>query len=142
MANTCAQFDLGWSCRPPFSVGHFYLREWLMNKRICYNWYEGKKPENSRVVNRDTRWANPYTVEEYGREESLRLYRIWLKEKIKNNPGFLFPLIGKDLCCSCKLDEACHADILLDHVYYLKRRLTNTEPINSKKITHGIKRYR
>lgn len=85
-----------------------------MAKRIIFNRYEGKKlPDNTKLVSRPSRWGNPYKVSEYGRDEALRLYRIYLdKKKID-----LTPLIGKDLACTCKLSEPCHADILLEKLY-------------------------
>lgn len=59
-------------------------------------------------------WSNPYRAEEYGKEESLRLYRVWLDKTLKRKPNYLRPLIGQYLACSCKLDEPCHGDIIIE----------------------------
>jgi hypothetical protein len=65
-------------------------------------------PPNTLSVTRPGKWGNPYTVEEYGREQAIRLYREWLIGKD------LSELRGKDLACYCSLDQPCHADILLE----------------------------
>ena len=65
-------------------------------------------PANAVSVTRPGKWGNPYTVEEYGREQAIRLYREWLVGKD------LSELRGKDLACYCPLDQPCHADVLLE----------------------------
>ena len=75
----------------------------------------GKKLEpGAMLVTRPSRYGNPYPVDTYGREEALRLYRIYLEEKVKNGWPDLARLKGKNLACACELHEACHADILLE----------------------------
>ena len=59
-------------------------------------------------------WSNPYRAEEYGKEESLRLYRVWLDKMLKRKPNYLRPLIGDTLACSCKPGEPCHGDIIIE----------------------------
>ena len=59
-------------------------------------------------------WSNPYREEVYGKDESLKLYRAWLDEKLKEDPGYLDELIGKDLACKCRPDEPCHGDIIIE----------------------------
>ncbi len=72
-------------------------------------------PEGVVYVGRPTRWGNPYPVTSVTHlEDSLVLYRAWLKEKVERDPLFLEPLKGKDLACWCRLDSPCHADILLE----------------------------
>lgn len=88
-----------------------------MSKRISYNRYTGQKlPENARLVTRPSKYGNPYKVSTYGRLEALRLYREYLEKAIAEGRIDLKPLIGKDLACSCKLSEDCHADILLEYI--------------------------
>ena len=92
-----------------------------MHKRVHFNRYEGQRmPENSALVTRQTRYGNPFTVEEFGREEALRLFKIYLDWAIKWKLLDLDPLAGKDLACNCQLNEACHADILLAKINELK----------------------
>jgi DNA-binding transcriptional ArsR family regulator len=58
-------------------------------------------------------WANPFTVEEHGRERAVELYR----EYILNTPELiarLGELRGKVLACWCKPDEDCHGDVLIE----------------------------
>lgn len=88
-----------------------------MSKRIHFNRYKGDKlPPEAILVNRSSRWGNPYKVSEYGRAEALRLYRIYLEDKLREEPGYLLPLIGKDIACNCALSEDCHGDILLEKI--------------------------
>lgn len=65
-------------------------------------------------VGRPTRWGNPYSVEEYGREKAIELFQY----NIMANEGLLVDiqnnLKGKNLACFCSLDCACHADVLLE----------------------------
>jgi hypothetical protein len=70
-------------------------------------------PENAVYVGRPTRWGNPYRVSEMPLGKCLEMYELWLSAQLKSNPGFLDPLMDKDLACFCRLDSPCHADILL-----------------------------
>ncbi len=80
------------------------------------NRYE-KNPPNTKRVTRPSRWGNPFKLTDHTREESLRLYELWLIKQIDSDHEFLEPLRGKNLACTCKLDEKCHADILLKFLY-------------------------
>jgi len=79
-----------------------------------------RRDRNYRLVTRPTPWGNPYPVEPHGpytREESLGLYEQWLEAWLEKDPDFLEPLRGYNLGCTCPLDLACHADILLRRLY-------------------------
>lgn len=77
--------------------------------------YKGKNmPDNSRKVDRSTKYGNPFKVEIFGRDQALELYKIYLDFVIKHKLLDLTDLKGKNLCCSCNPDESCHADILID----------------------------
>ena len=78
-----------------------------------------KLPPNTKLVNRTSRWGNPYKVKEYGRDKAIYMYSIWLDKKLDENPDFLEPLRGFDLACDCALDKECHADILLTYLKYV-----------------------
>jgi hypothetical protein len=67
-----------------------------------------RMPPNSKSVARPHRWGNPYDWRLLGRDEAIRLYREWLIGKD------LTELRGKNLACYCKLDQPCHADVLLE----------------------------
>jgi Domain of unknown function (DUF4326) len=63
------------------------------------------------LVARPSRWGNPYSIEQYGREQAIEMYERWLlanDELLAQLPG----LRGRRLACYCKLDEPCHADVL------------------------------
>lgn len=78
------------------------------------------KPPGAVVVTRSSRWGNPYTVEEYGRDLAIALYvrdlanggvrwmRFTITTKyIREN------LADLDVACFCDLDVACHGEVLL-----------------------------
>ena len=94
--------------------------------RVHWNRNAGsKKPSNTQYVGRPTngrkckwgengKWGNPYWTKKYGgqytNEEAVALYEEYIKprhDEIKKE------LRGLNLMCKCKLDEPCHADVLL-----------------------------
>jgi len=43
------------------------------------------------------------------------LFRRYAEERLQREPEWLDPLRGRDLACWCRrLDELCHADVLLE----------------------------
>ena len=94
-------------------------------------------PEGAIYVGRPGRFGNPFTVtrtpgggwsvlSEYGRaassgeteqrarEHAVHLYEAYVRRR--TSPQFraeLAALAGHDLACWCRLDVACHADVLL-----------------------------
>ena len=106
-----------------------------MPKRVqIQSWRKrgGKKPDNVVIVARPSKWGNPWTVQAYmeagykpTREQAQRVcvdaFEAWMKgeQYWAHGTGTLPPpdpaeLRGKDLACYCKLDEPCHADVLLE----------------------------
>ena len=71
--------------------------------------------DNTQYVGRKTKWGNPFKItEEASREKSVRLFSEWLDNLDETKrEELLGPLRGKNLACWCKLDQPCHADILL-----------------------------
>ena len=72
-------------------------------------------PPNTVVVSRPSKWGNPHPVGFCGlcgvthtRTEAVDLFRC----DAVNLP--VEQLRGKNLGCWCKLDDACHADVLLE----------------------------
>lgn len=55
-----------------------------------------------------------FSSQEEALAECLRFYRLYAELQIDFYPGWLDPLRGKDLACFCPLDQACHADVLLE----------------------------
>lgn len=96
------------------------LREWMKDEE---NVYIGRAGivfiDNVRFPKESSIWANPYKVGDkkgqYEREESLKLYESYIREKIKGSESMkeeLLKLKGKNLGCWCK-PEGCHGDILM-----------------------------
>ena len=101
-----------------------------MNKRIRYtvkDRYSGKKlPEGAKRIDRGTKYGNPFPVKEFGREEALRLYDIYLDWNLKKKLIDLSPLVGKYLACNCEIGERCHGDRLLQEVERISVNKVNT----------------
>ena len=75
-----------------------------------------------RMIDRDTRFGNPFRLEEdggdYTREESVKAYRDWFIEKIESDDEFreaVEELRGETLGCWCK-PKACHGDVILTYL--------------------------
>ena len=74
-------------------------------------------PCNTVYVGRGSKWGNAFTVEHYGREKSVQMFRDYIGHH--NSPHGFEPheieeLRGKNLACWCREDQACHADVLLE----------------------------
>ena len=80
-----------------------------------------KMPENTVYVGRPTIYGNPFQTAEQFREwweTRGKGYTIYA-DQMDMLMGAMFqtephPLRGKNLACWCRLDEACHGDILLE----------------------------
>lgn len=70
------------------------------------------------MIDRSSRFGNPYPEDEYGREECIRKYRLWFASRIGEDEQFrqaVERLRGKTLGCWCKpLD--CHGDVILEYL--------------------------
>jgi hypothetical protein len=74
-----------------------------------------RMPPNTVKVDRSTIWGNPYQITaNLSREESLRLFRLHADEILEVRPDWLEPIRSKNLGCWCRIDQACHADVLLE----------------------------
>jgi hypothetical protein len=78
-------------------------------------------------IDRLTRWGNPFVsgrtvflaVGNDGtpitlymdRADSIRAYRLWLWQRLVDQPDFLAPLRGKRLACWCA-PLPCHGDVI------------------------------
>ena len=89
-----------------------------MSARVQLRRVKGwRLPDNTVVVARPTRWGNPFRVGVDGdRAECVKAYRDAL---VRGGLSFGVDdvrreLAGRDLACWCRLDEQCHADILLE----------------------------
>ena len=110
-----------------------------MAKRIQRKRSKGwRMPKNAVYVGRPTRYGNPFVVGRDGkREDCLKLYKLLaggyfclttkatLDEQKRANRAMRDAkkyLRGKDLACWCRLDQPCHADVLLEIANAAPRR--------------------
>jgi hypothetical protein len=71
-------------------------------------------PADTVYVGRGSRWGNPYRIGEHGtRQEVIAKYAALLAEDAELRTAAKTHLRGKQLACWCRLEEACHADVLL-----------------------------
>lgn len=99
-----------------------------------------RKPDNTVVVSRPSRWGNPFRLDgkrilirtggtdfdpwgEFPTPEKARAHAVgafrWQLENHPNVVGFTVgdvraELEGKNLACWCPLSSPCHADVLLE----------------------------
>lgn len=87
-----------------------------------------RMPPNTVSVARPTKWGNPFRVgmwRGYEAASAVRDYRKWIARdhsvrSLENAFGWppipeeIATLRGKNLACWCRLDQPCHADVLLD----------------------------
>jgi hypothetical protein len=103
-----------------------------MSQRIQRKRIKGwKMPENTVYVGRPSKWGNPYRVVFYNglwrvkspelhfylsfeSEDRARHHAVSLFEQYASQLQGIEELRGKDLACWCRLDEPCHADVLLE----------------------------
>lgn len=93
-----------------------------LNKYGYKDFEDWSKDTNNLYIGRNvvyvgakkSKWANPFSVKEYGRDKCLELYKNYVLNN-KNLMDDLFELKGKTLGCWCS-PEKCHGDILIDLV--------------------------
>lgn len=89
------------------------FKEWLNDKNNVYVGRYGRifigKGDVRKIFHyTGSKFANPFTVKQYGRDKALQLYTDHIKDKDFSE------LIGKNLGCFCDMNEKCHIDVLLD----------------------------
>jgi hypothetical protein len=86
-------------------------------KRYKHN-RRDRLPPGVRLVARPSRWANPFKISpRLDRPEAIASFRRYAEERLAREPGWLDPLrAASGLACYCKLDEACHADVLIEMI--------------------------
>ena len=112
--------------------------------KVTGDLFHGHVPEGAVYVGRAapglkaSRFGNPWSVRDYGREGAVGHFREWLTARRKGRPPSWFmplyaedvydfaalkypsdeeiraELAGRDLACWCKPGDACHADVLLE----------------------------
>jgi hypothetical protein len=76
-----------------------------------------KMPQNTVYVGRPTKWGNPFSVGDYGREQAVEMFRGYIghpNSPLEFEPDDIYELRGKNLACWCREGEVCHADVLLE----------------------------
>jgi hypothetical protein len=81
-------------------------------------------PAGAIYVGRPTVWGNPYAVEDWGQGSAANLFYGYALDRMKREPNWLKPLVGKSLVCWCKSkptdSKPCHAEWL--------QSLANSQP--------------
>jgi hypothetical protein len=92
-----------------------------------------RMPPDTVKVDRSTRWGNPFNATAAympfdhagypiplhplrtapSLDRCLDMFAAYLRGILSRDANFLAPLRGKNLGCWCKLDQPCHADVLL-----------------------------
>ncbi|CAF1247059.1 unnamed protein product [Rotaria sp. Silwood1] len=73
-----------------------------------------------------SKWHNPYSVKQYGRDGALDCYKKYIESNQNNLLDDLHELAGKRLGCWCKPNR-CHGDILRE--LFKKRNSTIEQSI-------------
>lgn len=74
-------------------------------------------PENTVYVGRPTVYGNEFDHRKLGRPDAVAQYRAWLEQHMHAHTymeAHVKTLRGKHLACWCRLDQECHADVLLE----------------------------
>lgn len=92
-----------------------------LNKRGIVNFQEWIVRPSSVYIGRnmhmyvagafESKWKNPFSVEKYGRDKCLEMYRNYIINN-KDLMNSLEELRGKELGCWCCPDK-CHGDVLI-----------------------------
>ena len=69
-----------------------------------------RKERYDVLIDRTTKWGNPFRIGPYTREESLAKYEEWIQDQLWLLKD-IHELKDKILGCWCK-PKACHGDIL------------------------------
>jgi hypothetical protein len=77
-------------------------------------------PSGAVYVARPSLWGNPFHIQDFGRDDSLKMYRLWMMapEQEYLRAAMRRQLRGRDLVCWCA-PKPCHADFIL--------RIANTD---------------
>ena len=77
-----------------------------------------RKPPNSVVISRPSRWGNPFPIDEqHDRAAVVQMFRDWITSDAPEAVALrsqLGELQGRDLLCFCPVPGPCHGDVLLE----------------------------
>jgi hypothetical protein len=66
------------------------------------------------VVDNEGNYWRSHTTKESAIAQCVKLYSSYLEAKLTIGQLNLNEIIGKNLACFCKIDEPCHADVLIE----------------------------
>lgn len=111
-----------------------------MNEIRVVNKYKYFKNDGINIM-RGTLLGNPFSLKEFTRQESIKKYKIWLKEQYQKRGSVFNKLMNLValveagnkliLICCCK-PKACHGDIIKTAIEKIieKRKITITKIFN------------
>lgn len=77
-----------------------------------------KMPANTVSVARPGAWGNPFRVGDFGIPDNaaaVQRFREWMDGRVVGpERPVIRGLRGRNLACFCRLDQPCHADVLLE----------------------------
>ena len=78
-----------------------------------------RKPAGAVVVARPSKWGNPHPISDHTPQAHRASVDAYRDDLLAGRLGVSVDdvrreLAGKDLCCWCAPELACHADVLLD----------------------------
>ena len=73
-----------------------------------------RMPEGAVYVGRPTRWGNPVPIEPTGQFDAAGRAQYVATLTRTELAAIRRELRGKVLCCWCRANQACHADVLLE----------------------------
>ena len=88
-----------------------------MCKRVQLSRKKGwRMPEKTVTVARPGKWGNPYRIGDPGIVDAAAAVRAYRRDVASGLLPAEDPshLRGKNLACWCRLDQPCHADVLLE----------------------------
>lgn len=71
-----------------------------------------RKEKYDVLIDRTTKWGNPFCIPPWNREESLQKYEDWIQTQDWLLKDIVKELKGKTLGCWCKPNKSCHGDTL------------------------------
>jgi hypothetical protein len=79
--------------------------------------YIGRLCNNGGWSLDESKWHNPFSMNDYTRYECVEKYREYITKKIEEDPSYynIEELRGKTLGCWCK-PNPCHGDVLVEIV--------------------------
>ena len=94
--------------------------EWSAQERSLYI---GRAMRYVPGATKTSRWANPFSVEQYGRDKCLKMFEAHVRANKDGLWDALEEIDGKELGCWC-CPEPCHGNVLIK-LLAEKRNLLN-----------------